>query len=136
MRITKAISNEAGQESGDALSRPKAPTLIHVGEKSMQKNSNTARANLGPPFSLGEIFITPRAEEALEIAGETAIQFLRRHMSGDWGEVSPEDAQENDLSLQEGFRLLSAYTTVKGQKIWIITEADRNSTTILLPAEY
>ena len=57
-------------------------------------------------------------------------------MSSDWGEVSEDDAQQNELSLREGFRLLSAYRTVKGQKLWIITEADRSATTILLPDEY
>jgi len=57
-------------------------------------------------------------------------------MSADWGEISEDDAQENELSLKEGFRLLSAYRTVKGQKIWIITEADRSATTVLLPSEY
>jgi len=102
----------------------------------LRQNSNTTRTNIGARFALGETFITPGAEEALEIAGQTAIQFLRRHMSTDWGELSEEDARENELSLREGFRLLSAYRTVKGQKIWIITEADRSATTILLPSEY
>lgn len=102
----------------------------------MHRNSNTTRANLGAPFALGQTFITPGAQEALEIAGQTPIQFLRRHMSADWGEISEDDAQENDLSVREGFRLLSAYRTVKGEKIWIITEADRSATTLLLPSEY
>lgn len=102
----------------------------------LRQNSNTTRTNIGARFALGETFITPGAEEALEIAGQTAIQFLRRHMSTDWGELSEEDARENELSLREGFRLLSAYRTVKGQKIWIITEGDGSATTILLPSEY
>ena len=102
----------------------------------MHRNSNTTRANIGARVALGETFITPGAQEALEIAGETAIQYLRRHVSADWGEVSEDDAQENELSLRDGFRLLSAYRTVKSQKIWIITEADRSATTILLPSEY
>jgi len=67
------------------------------------------------------------------IAGQTGIEFLRRHMSNDWGELSDEDVRENELSLREGFRLLSAYRTARGQKLWIITEADRSSTAILLP---
>ena len=67
----------------------------------------------------------------LNVAGETPIQFLRRHISGDWGDLSADDVCENELYLKEGFRLLSAYRTAKGQKIWIITEADRSSTTIL-----
>ncbi|MDQ3667812.1 MAG: hypothetical protein M3410_14800 [Acidobacteriota bacterium] len=102
----------------------------------LRQNSNTTRANIGSRFALGEIFITPGAQEALEIAGQTAIQFLRRHMSSDWGEISEDDARENELSLREGFRLLSAYRTVKGEKIWIITEADRSATAILLPSDY
>jgi hypothetical protein len=85
---------------------------------------------------LGQTYITPGAEEALMIAGQTGIEFLRRHMSQDWGDLSDEDVRENDLSLREGFRVLSAYRTVKGQRLWIITEADRSATTILLPDEY
>jgi hypothetical protein len=103
----------------------------------MQTESNTT--NQLPNFTrfpLGETYITPGAEEALMIAGQTGIEFLRRHMSGDFGHLADEDAQENELSLQEGFRVLSAYRTAKGQKLWIITEADRSSTTILLPSEY
>lgn len=102
----------------------------------LRQNSSTTRPNINARFALGETFITPGAQEALDIAGQTAIQFLRRHMSTDWGEVSEDDAHENEVSLREGFRLLSAYRTAKGQKIWIITEADRSATTILLPSEY
>ena len=101
-----------------------------------RQNSHSARPTIGARFALGQTFFTPGAQEALDVAGQTAIQFLRRHMSADWGEVSEDDAQENDLSLREGFRLLSSYRTAKGQKIWIITEADRSVTTILLPSEY
>jgi hypothetical protein len=101
----------------------------------LRENSHT-RPNIGARFPLGQTFITPGAQEALDMAGETAIQFLRRHMSADWGEVSEDDARENELSLREGFRLLSSYRTTKGQKIWIITDADRSATTILLPSEY
>lgn len=83
----------------------------------LRENSNTARPNIGARFALGQTFITPGAQEALEIAGESALQFLRRHMSSDWGELSEEDVQENELSLREGFRLLSAYRTAKGQNL-------------------
>ena len=102
----------------------------------LRQNSHTSRPNIAARFALGETYITTGAQEALDIAGETPIQFLRRHMSADWGEVSEDDAKENELSLTDGFRLLSAYRTAKGQKIWIITEADRSATTILLPSEY
>ncbi len=101
----------------------------------MRRNHNTNHTVTR--FALGQTYITPGAEEALLIAGQTEIEFLRRHMSCDWGsELSEEDVQENELSLKEGFRLLSAYRTAKGQKLWIITEADRSATTILLPSEY
>ena len=102
----------------------------------IQTNSNIDRKLTITRFALGQTYITPGAEEALMIAGQTGIEFLRRHMSCDFGELSDEDARENELSLKEGFRLLSAYRTAKGQKLWIITEADRSATTILLPDEY
>ena len=103
----------------------------------MRRNHNTNHQSSVTRFALGQTFITPGAEEALLIAGQTAIEFLRRHMSCDWGsELSEEDVQENELSLKEGFRLLSAYRTGKGQKLWIITEADRSATTVLTPDEY
>lgn len=102
----------------------------------MQTTSNTHQQSSATRFALGQTYMTPGAEEALMIAGQTGIEFLRRHMSNDWGELSAEDVRENELSLKEGFRLLSAYRTVKGQKLWIITEADRSATTILLPSEY
>jgi hypothetical protein len=103
----------------------------------MRQNHNTNKQASVTRFALGQTFITPGAEEALQIAGQTPIEFLRRHMSGDWGsELSDEDVRENELSLEEGFRLLSAYRTGKGQKLWVITEADRSATTILLPSEY
>lgn len=101
-----------------------------------QNSSNTRQHSTIARFALGQTYITPGAEEALMIAGQTGIEFLRRHISNDWGEVSDEDARENELSLRQGFRLLSAYRTAKGQKLWIITEADRSATTILTPDEY
>jgi hypothetical protein len=61
---------------------------------------------------------------------------LARHQSGDWGDLDEADKRENEVSLEKGFRLLSAYTLTTGVKVWIITERDRSATTILLPAEY
>lgn len=87
-------------------------------------------------LSIGHLCATPGALAALEKAGQTPVEFLSRHETGDWGEVCPEDWAENDLSLREGFRLLSAYRLKTSVKIWIITEADRSVTTILLPEEY
>ena len=87
-------------------------------------------------FSLGRIVATPGALRALERANQSAASFLGRHAGGDWGELDREDVRENEFSVAHGFRLLSNYTTAAGEKLWIITEADRSSTTLLLPDEY
>lgn len=89
-----------------------------------------------PLFPLGRVVATPGALRALERAEQSPEEFLHRHERGDWGEVPEADKHENDFSVQHGFRLLSAYTTSAGERIWIITEADRSVTTILLPEEY
>jgi hypothetical protein len=87
-------------------------------------------------FSLGRIVATPGVLRALERAKQSAAVFLARHAVGDWGELDREDIRENEYSLTHGFRLLSGYTTAAGEKLWIITEADRSVTTLLLPDEY
>ena len=89
-----------------------------------------------PKFTLGHIVATPWALAALQEAQDSPWIYLMRHSEGDWGEVNAEDAAENELSLRDGFRLLSAYTITSGTKIWVITERDRSATTILLPEEY
>ena len=89
-----------------------------------------------PLFTLGQVVATPGALAAIEKSGQQPGEFLARHVRGDWGEVPPEDIKESELSLQHGFRLLSAYHTSAGDKLWVITEADRSSTCILLPKEY
>ncbi len=90
-------------------------------------------------FPLGQVVATPGALDALAGAGRTPAEFLDRHATGDWGEVGREDAAENALSLAHGFRLLSVYRYDPADpeaKVWIITEADRSSTCLLLPSEY
>jgi hypothetical protein len=87
-------------------------------------------------FPLGRIVATPSALRALEHANQSAASFLGRHAGGDWGELDREDVRENEFSRAQGFRLLSSYTTAAGEKLWIIAEADRSSTTLLLPDEY
>ena len=92
-------------------------------------------------FSLGQIVATTAALEALESAGQAPHEFLARHASGEWGELCEEDRRLNDQAVSDGSRILSAYRTHQGVKIWIITEAadddgQRAATTILLPEEY
>ena len=85
-------------------------------------------------FNPGQIFCTTNCHN--QISGDDMARGIARHLSGDWGEVCPEDWQENEFSLKEGFRLLSAYTAANGVKFWIITEWDRSITTVLLPEDY
>jgi hypothetical protein len=87
-------------------------------------------------FPLGRVVATPGALGALEKAEQLPAEFLDRHVNGDWGDVPDADKQENALSVEQGFRILSAYTTSAGDKIWILTEADRSATILMLPEEY
>ncbi len=87
-------------------------------------------------FPLGRIVATPGALKALEQANQNPFEFLERHQAGDWGDLCEEDKKENEFSVQNGFRILSAYRTRTDVKIWVITEADRSATTLLLPHEY
>jgi hypothetical protein len=89
-----------------------------------------------PLFPLGTLTATPGALATLVQSGQSPADFLARHVSGDWGDVGPEDRRLNNEALRGGTRLLSAYATANGVKLWIITEADRSQTTILLPEEY
>ncbi len=94
-------------------------------------------------FSLGAVVATPGAIDAFRESGEAIdgspllmFPYLKRHASGDWGVVDGHDRRANEQALRTGARLLSAYTLPGVRKVWIITEADRSSTTILLPEEY
>jgi len=92
-------------------------------------------------FNPGVLLSTPGALEAFEKNGQTPLEFLKRHVAGDYGELCDEDRQANEQALIDGSRLLSAYRLKDGTKIWIITEAigengKRESTTCLLPEEY
>jgi len=87
-------------------------------------------------FSHGKIVATPGAIKTLEEVGLNPGTFLKRHQSGDWGDCDADDKLENDLSVREGLRIFSVYHISADRKIWIITEADRSSTCILLPDEY
>ena len=94
-----------------------------------------------PLFKLGRTLATPAALQAIEQAGQSPAEFLDRHVRGDWGTVCDEDGKLNDEAVKDGSRILSAYVTSDGTKIWVITEAkddngNRAATTILLPEEY
>ena len=85
-------------------------------------------------FRLGRLLSTPGALE--RVPNGEMLRALGRHVSGDWGNVCPEDAEANEAAMRERARLLSAYSTGAGVRFWIITEADRSVTTVLLPDEY
>lgn len=88
-------------------------------------------------FKLGQVVATPGALQAIEENSVDSWSLLQRHVNGDWGCVPEEDARENQLSVEKGYRILSSYPlNDQGDKLWIITEADRSSTTLLLPDEY
>ena len=98
-------------------------------------------ANGKTKFCLGQIVATPGAIEAMQESGQTPDFFLDRHAQGDWGEVCPEDWQLNQASLVDGSRILSVFRTLKGTRLYVITEAEgddghRAATTILLPEDY
>ena len=89
-----------------------------------------------PLFNLGQVVATPGALAALEEAGQSPIEFLQRHQTGDWSEMVKEDQEENKRAIEQGFRVFSAYKLSTGQKLWVITEWNRSVTTLLLPLEY
>jgi hypothetical protein len=90
--------------------------------------------DIEPKFLLGQVVATPNAIET--IPNEEILSALMRHVQGDWGELDSEDRNSNDRALTHGGRLFSAYWSIQKNKFWIITEADRSSTTILLPEDY
>jgi len=99
-------------------------------------NDGAPGAPAAARFPLGQVVSTPGALEAMANAGQEGSQLLARHSSGDWGELCDSDKQANDRAIEAGERILSAYSLRTGTKLWVITEADRSSTCILLPDEY
>jgi len=102
----------------------------------MNKSESKVIENQAQLFPLGQIVATAGALEALESSRQTPAEFLTRHATGDWGDLSADDIAENEFSIKNGFRLLSSYLTASGQRLWVITEAQRDLTTLLLPDEY
>ena len=94
-------------------------------------------SEIGPPlFALGQVVATPAALSAIAELGLSPIELIHRHVTGDWSELAAEDQRTNALALHTGARLISSYRLSLAKKVWIITEANRSSTTILLPEEY
>lgn len=106
----------------------------------MRPNTITAREKTTiqswSRFPLGSVFLTPGAIEALEESGQTPDEFINRHARLEQGELCDVDHKENLFSVDKPLRIFSAFKTGQGVKLWIITEADRSATTILLPSEY
>jgi hypothetical protein len=109
------------------------PQMISTVKETATTTTATATKRL---FPLGQMYATPGAIEALSEAGQGAAEFINRHQRGDWSEMCEEDRRENEFSIDKRLRIFSAYHTSKGDKLWVITEADRSVTTILLPSEY
>jgi hypothetical protein len=106
------------------------------GELGMDPDERRRMSDRKPLFSLGAIVATVGAANALEESGDDYSPLLDRHQAGDWGEIDPEDRGVNEEALKEGARIFSVYQLSDSRKVWIITEADRSSTCILLPEEY
>lgn len=87
-------------------------------------------------FDAGRIVATPEAWRTLKGVGMTPDALLARHLRGDWGDLDEHDKQENERALQQGKRLLSGYDLLRGIRVYIITEADRSLTTLLMSDEY
>lgn len=95
--------------------------------------TNTTRRTwqFGPRFPLGRLLATP----GVLGRGVELLPLIKRHVRGDWGDLSEEDRAANEQALVDGSRILSAYVLPQG-RVWIITESDRSATTLLLPEEY
>jgi len=87
-------------------------------------------------FALGEIRVSPGVRDALDESAQEPIEFLMRHVTGDWGQVTAPEKEENERALAGGRRIASAYDTAEGIRIWVITEYDHSATTLTRPSEY
>lgn len=103
----------------------------------MYHESTHTKSRRAELFGLGQIMATPGALETLRGLGMSASTLLARHASGDWGNLDAEDRSANDKALMDGTRIFSSYALGdSGERVWIITEADRSYTTVLRPDEY
>jgi hypothetical protein len=89
-----------------------------------------------PLFALGQLVATPGALDLLDRTATNVLAIIDRHQRGDWGVLSPEDLYANSLAVETGARILSSYQIGDAnEKLWVLTEADRSATTLLLPEE-
>ena len=101
-----------------------------------QHHPNQPDEKLPPLFSLGEVVITPGANEFLQTREMAPLDLVFRHVTGDFGDMDPEDLEANRQAIDQGSRVFSSYLLGETDKVWVITEWDRSVTTILLPSEY
>lgn len=137
--FTDFLSSPEGQTEFKKRLRLEAWKVGEAGPEKPEREFWLGIAGAERKFPLGQIVMTRGVNDLVAENTEFAkfaMESLRRHASGDWGDLGPEDKKENELSLRRGFRLLSAYEKYPLPKIWIITEADRSVTTILFPSEY
>lgn len=87
-------------------------------------------------FSLGQMVATPHAIDVLSQDNMTPLDLIKKHVSGDYGQLCAEDAHMNEQAIENGDRILSVYHTSKGEKLYVVTEWDRSATTVLLASEY
>lgn len=111
---------------------PESPTFLEAHAQGQQ----SVALPTAPLFSLGKVVSTPGALAAMRAASISPLSLLRRHLTGDWGDLDSHDKQLNDQAIKDGSRIFSAYDIGDGERIWLTTEADRSVTTFLLPSEY
>lgn len=102
----------------------------------MSENSKRPPTIPKPMFEVGQVVATPGALNTMTELDISPLALIHRHVTGDWGDLGAEDQQQNLLAIRSGVRIFSSYKLRSSVKIWIITEADRSSTTLLLPNEY
>ena len=112
---------------------PKQPAFLVA---SNDQNQAVVALPITPLFPLGEVVSTPGALEAMQAANVSPLALLHRHLRGDWGDLDKHDKQLNDIAVNDGGRIFSAYNIGNNQRLWIITEANRASTCLLKPEDY
>ena len=119
------------------------PLHVRLGPAGVPDGATPARAAEGdmivvssPLFELGAVTATPAGLAAVRRSGQSYWSFIARHLAGDWGNVDADDRAANNRAVEAGERLLSSYTTTLGEELWVLSEADRSATTLLLPSDY